>query len=75
MILVDDTVMNALGESTSNAKSKNGRYYAMVEVFHQLHCLNLIRKYTWRHLYRDDKSFQTTRGYLWEHVGKDSVLP
>lgn len=29
----------------------DGGHEALVEVFHQLHCLNLIRQYTWRHLY------------------------
>ncbi|TVY38938.1 Cyclochlorotine biosynthesis protein [Lachnellula subtilissima] len=28
-----------------------GGYHALVEVFHQLHCLNLIRQFTWRDYY------------------------
>ncbi|KAI9686436.1 MAG: hypothetical protein M1822_003783 [Bathelium mastoideum] len=31
--------------------SGNG-YHALIEVFHQLHCLNLIRQFTWRDYYK-----------------------
>ncbi|KAI0530022.1 hypothetical protein GGR58DRAFT_525482 [Xylaria digitata] len=29
-------------------------YSGMLEVFHQLHCLNLIRQYTWKDYYKDN---------------------
>ncbi|KAF2445871.1 hypothetical protein P171DRAFT_484526 [Karstenula rhodostoma CBS 690.94] len=30
---------------------EKGGYHALIEVFHQLHCLNLIRQYTWKDWY------------------------
>ncbi|KAF2970829.1 hypothetical protein GQX73_g2785 [Xylaria multiplex] len=36
-----------------NSDEKRG-YSGMLEVFHQLHCLNLIRQYTWRDYYNDN---------------------
>lgn len=33
---------------------KNRGYSGMLEVFHQLHCLNLIRQYTWRDYYDEN---------------------
>ena len=35
------------------APDRNGgtEYFAMIDGFHQIHCLNLIRQYTWRDYY------------------------
>ncbi|KAK9435462.1 hypothetical protein VB005_10259 [Metarhizium brunneum] len=36
-------------------KSDDGKgYTALLEVFHQLHCLNVVRQFTWRHLYSEE---------------------
>ncbi|KAI0552373.1 hypothetical protein F4679DRAFT_535407 [Xylaria curta] len=46
-----------LGKSTKNLIHVNldeqRGYSGMFEAFHQLHCLNLIRQYTWRDYYKD----------------------
>ncbi|TRX89736.1 hypothetical protein FHL15_009326 [Xylaria flabelliformis] len=47
-----------LGKSTNNLlhvdSDENRGYSGMIEAFHQLHCLNLIRQYTWRDYYKDN---------------------
>lgn len=71
MILIDKEGMAAIHQSSDNAKGVNGSYYALIEVYHQLHCLNLIRKYLWRSYYSEDISFQRTgASQIWEHVGE-----
>ncbi|KAF8244399.1 hypothetical protein K440DRAFT_558936, partial [Wilcoxina mikolae CBS 423.85] len=35
------------------SKTQGGGYMASVEVFHQLHCLDIIRKFTYREYYQD----------------------
>lgn len=42
-----------LGQSRTARRIEDdeGGHYALVEVFHQLHCLNLIRQYTWKDYY------------------------
>jgi hypothetical protein len=37
----------------TDPKTGNEGYRAGLEVFHQLHCLNLLRQYTWRGYYKD----------------------
>ncbi|KAF2224861.1 hypothetical protein BDZ85DRAFT_185069, partial [Elsinoe ampelina] len=64
MILIDAETMNRLEQQTSNAKGRNGKYYAMVEVFHQLHCLNMLRKSTRREYYQKDSALGDA-----EHIG------
>ncbi|KAI0147544.1 hypothetical protein GGR57DRAFT_515806 [Xylariaceae sp. FL1272] len=51
-VLIDEEKLSALNRSlaTNPANAEvSGRsgYRANIEVFHQLHCLNLIRQYTW----------------------------
>lgn len=75
-IIVSDDVAIDAGIPAKNAKltPKNGhdRYAAGVEVFHHLHCLNLLRKAAWFNypyysaLRQDEFS---TRGILMSHVG------
>ncbi|GLA98261.1 hypothetical protein AtubIFM57143_006200 [Aspergillus tubingensis] len=48
-------------------------YVGGIEVFHQLHCLNLIRQYTYYDYYMQPEneplSFQTSPGRLRAHIG------
>jgi hypothetical protein len=70
MILIDEESMTAIGERSANAKGIHGKYYAMVEVYHQLHCLNLLRNFIWRDHYKDDVSLQGPKDTVMKHIGK-----
>ncbi|KAI8950912.1 hypothetical protein F4801DRAFT_316835 [Xylaria longipes] len=69
MILIDELSMMAINQSLKTAKGINRGYYAMVEVYHELHCLNLIRKFIWRDEYSEDMAFQGTKDEVMNHVG------
>ncbi|GAP92147.1 putative tat pathway signal sequence [Rosellinia necatrix] len=47
-----------LGKSTEGlarvGKDESRGYVGMIEAFHQIHCLNLIRQYTWRDYYKEN---------------------
>ncbi|KAH8123821.1 hypothetical protein FP744_10000864 [Trichoderma asperellum] len=54
--VVDAKVIDRIGKSRLAVKfteqqEPGEKYFASVEVFHQLHCLNLIRTYTYREYY------------------------
>ncbi|KAL6903963.1 hypothetical protein GGI43DRAFT_399286 [Trichoderma evansii] len=54
--VVDFKVIDRLGKPRTSVKftekqEPGDKYYASVEVFHHLHCLNLIRTYTYREYY------------------------
>ncbi|KAK4157570.1 hypothetical protein C8A00DRAFT_40144 [Chaetomidium leptoderma] len=51
MILADEEILRSFDPTTKPSKGKAGHYYATVEVFHQLHCLDIIRKFIWRDHY------------------------
>ncbi|RYC60359.1 hypothetical protein CHU98_g5851 [Xylaria longipes] len=68
MILIDELSMMAINQSLKTAKGINRGYYAMVEVYHELHCLNLIRKFIWRDEYSEDMAFQGTKDEVMNHV-------
>lgn len=75
LILVDEQDLQNIGERTDNAHgvvTANGekKYFAMVGVAHQLHCVDLIRKYIWRDHYPDYLAFQDEESTIHEHVGK-----
>jgi len=70
MILIDEPGMVAIHQPSETAKGVNGSYYALVEVYHELHCLNLVRKYIWRDDYSEDISFQGPESQVLEHVGQ-----
>lgn len=70
MISVDAVGMKALNESQVGAASKDGQYFAMIEVFHQLHCLNMIRKYVWRDYYQHDATFHDEEHMIQMHIGE-----
>ncbi|KAF4624246.1 hypothetical protein G7Y89_g13926 [Cudoniella acicularis] len=45
-------------------------YHALIEVFHQLHCLNIIRQYTWKDYYlRHPDRVETPRVFKESEVG------
>ncbi len=59
------------------ADPKTGKvgYRAAIEVFHQLHCLNLLRQFTWKEYYANDGGDidaepEDIRG----HVGKCTAM-
>ncbi|KAF9882665.1 hypothetical protein FE257_005659, partial [Aspergillus nanangensis] len=68
LILIDEQEMKALGESTHQAAKVGTKYFAVVEVFHQLHCVDLIRKYIHRDDYRDYMAFQDDEETILAHV-------
>lgn len=59
-----------MNETKKPTKGTNGHYFATVEVYHQLHCLDITRKYIWRDYYQDVDTFQDPPEMVWEHVGK-----
>ncbi|KAI5865341.1 hypothetical protein GGS23DRAFT_594879 [Durotheca rogersii] len=58
----------SLKQSTHNAKKLGDKYFASVDVFHQLHCLDLIRKYIFRNHYPDFMAFQDSEYAIFNHV-------
>jgi hypothetical protein len=62
--------MKALNQSTHDAKKHGDRFFAYVDVFHQLHYLDLVRKYIVREHYKDFMAFQDTEDRILYHVGK-----
>lgn len=70
MILVNQSTLQSFDPTSKPSKGTNGHYYATVEVFHQLHCLDIIRKFIWRNNYGHVDTFQDPPEMVWEHVGK-----
>lgn len=70
MILVDKETLDSFDRTTKPSKGINDHYYATVEVFHQLHCLDITRKFIWRNHYGHVDTFQDPPEMIWEHVGK-----
>jgi hypothetical protein len=68
--LIDEDAMNALGQPTHNAKKYGDKYFAYIDVFHQLHCLDLVRKYIFRDHYPSYIAFQDTDERILYHVGE-----
>ncbi|OCK99890.1 uncharacterized protein K441DRAFT_535822 [Cenococcum geophilum 1.58] len=48
------------GRKPRKAVDGKGGYHAAIDVFHQLHCLNLIRQYTWIDYYRTHSRIVST---------------
>ncbi|OAL30947.1 hypothetical protein AYO20_08532 [Fonsecaea nubica] len=62
-------VGKSLESSIRYPEDKGGQYAANLEVFHQLHCLNLLRKATYFEYYADKEiMFKTTRHMIREHL-------
>lgn len=74
MILVERNTLQSFDPTTKPSKSVNGHYYATVEVYHQLHCLDITRKFIWRDHYKHVDTFQDPPEMVWEHVGKINVF-
>lgn len=70
LVLVDKDAMNALGQPIHNAKRYGDKYFAYIDVFHQLHCLDLVRKYIFRDYYPSYIAFQDTEERILFHVGE-----
>ncbi|KAK0122265.1 hypothetical protein ONS95_010515 [Cadophora gregata] len=68
LVLIDEDAMNALGQPTHNAKRYGDKYFAYIDVFHQLHCLDLVRKYIFRGYYPSYIAFQDTEERILFHV-------
>ncbi|KAE8332388.1 hypothetical protein BDV39DRAFT_200012 [Aspergillus sergii] len=68
LILIDGHEMDALGEPKENATKLGNRYFALVEVFHQLHCVELVRKFVHRDDYPDEMAFEDPEADILEHI-------
>ncbi|KAI0439382.1 hypothetical protein F4803DRAFT_564584 [Xylaria telfairii] len=68
MILADYETLQAFDATETPIKGVNGHYYATIEVFHQLHCLDIIRKFIWRDYYAHIDTFQDPPEAVWEHI-------
>ena len=64
-----------MDETRKPTKGTKGHYFATVEVYHQLHCLDITRKYIWRDYYQDVDTFQAPPDMVWEHVSKLAHMP
>ncbi|KAG4257534.1 hypothetical protein FPRO03_13907 [Fusarium proliferatum] len=73
MILVDRNTRHVFDASTEPTKGVGNHYYATVEIFHQLHCLDITRKFIWRENYQHVDTFQNPPDIVWKHVGRLSV--
>jgi hypothetical protein len=72
MILANEKILQSFDLTSKPSKGINGHYYATVEVFHQLHCLDITRKFIWRNRYGHIDTFQDPPEMVWEHVGESS---
>ncbi|CEJ81373.1 hypothetical protein VHEMI01504 [[Torrubiella] hemipterigena] len=68
LILITEDEMKRINQPIENAYGHDGKYFAFVEVFHQLHCLNLVRKFIHRESYPDYTSFHDDPGMVDYHV-------
>ncbi|KAL8296282.1 hypothetical protein RB597_005629 [Gaeumannomyces tritici] len=68
MILADKETLRRFDPTTKPTKGTRGHYYATVEMFHQLHCLDITRKYIWRDDYKNVDTFQNPPEIVLEHV-------
>jgi hypothetical protein len=70
IILADYRTLQAFDAMTEPTKGVDDHYYATVEVFHHLHCLDITRKFIWRDCYQHVDTFQNPPEVMWKHVGK-----
>ncbi|OAQ63373.1 hypothetical protein VFPPC_09228 [Pochonia chlamydosporia 170] len=75
--IVTGDVLDRIGKSRSAVKytedqEPGGMYFVGIEVFHQLHCLNLVRQFTYRDYYNraenKPEAFTDSEGILRKHV-------
>ena len=69
-LLVNDTGVRALGQSLDEAVNLDGLYFALPEYYHQMHCLDIIRRFIRRPQYSDFVIFQRSEEEVMGHVGK-----
>lgn len=69
MILITEGDMKRLNEPTQNAYAHNGKYFALVDGFHQLHCVDLVRKYIYGESYPECIAFDDSERTISYHVG------
>ena len=48
MILADYETLQFFDPTSKRSKGTRDHYYATVEVYHQLHCFDITRKFIWR---------------------------
>ncbi|KAI8960875.1 hypothetical protein F5Y11DRAFT_349076 [Daldinia sp. FL1419] len=72
---VDGEVIDRIGKSRISVKypeSQGGKYNIGIEVFHHLHCLNIIRQYTYRDYYNRSEnrplSFTDSEPIIRSHI-------
>lgn len=70
MILVDEETLRKSDDARMPTKGIGGHYFATVEVFHYLHCLDITRKYIWRDQYQHIDTFKSPPDIVWEHIGR-----
>jgi hypothetical protein len=75
MILVDYRTLQTFDATTKPTKGTGNHYYATVEVFHHLHCLDITRKFIWRDRYQHIDTFRDPPEVVWKHVGKLNQPP
>ncbi|SMR52955.1 unnamed protein product [Zymoseptoria tritici ST99CH_1E4] len=68
LILLNETGVRALGQSLDEAVSLEGKYFALPEYYHQMHCLDIIRRSFWREHYSDFKVFQFSEEAIMGHI-------
>ncbi|EFQ97656.1 hypothetical protein MGYG_00696 [Nannizzia gypsea CBS 118893] len=61
-LLVDKKELEAIGKESIELPSRPGKHLAKLAVFHQLHCLDYVRRYVHREHYRIDDSHATISG-------------
>lgn len=74
MVLVDEETLQRFDPTTKLTKGTGDHYYATVEVFHQLHCLDITRKFIWRDNYQHIDTFQDPPEIVIEHIGTSEKL-
>lgn len=78
--MISPEELNILGKPETSIRVKNpktGRegYRIGLEVFHQLHCLNLIRKSTFGDTFKGQGDFaEMDAGKLRDHIGKRTLV-
>lgn len=70
MILVNQEILQSFDPTSKLSKGVDNHYYATVEIYHQLHCLDITRKFIWRDYYGHVDTFQDPPDMIWEHVGR-----
>ncbi|ORY70469.1 uncharacterized protein BCR38DRAFT_332448, partial [Pseudomassariella vexata] len=68
MILADYQTLQAFDATTKPTKGIDHHYYATVEVFQHLHCLDITRKFIWRDRYQHVDTFQDPPEVVWKHT-------